>query len=149
MTSKILGALSLALLVGCSSAESKQSLDRESSHLRWLVRLYVAASQHNGPPKNEAELKQAIAGMDAGMLDRALAGAKVESADELFVSERDGLPYVILYGKRPRGANGGIVGYEQQGIDGSRYVGYTLGMVEEADQQQFEKLVPSIAPSHQ
>ena len=147
MVMKTLFFVSLAMLAGCNATESDQSIDRENSHLRWLVRLYVNAGLQGRGPKNEREFKSAIGGMEASLRDRALDGAKVQAIDELFISERDGLPYVIFYGKRPAGVDDGVVAYEQQGVEGVRYVGYALGMVEEADQARFEALIPAAARS--
>jgi hypothetical protein len=39
----------------------------------------------------------------------------------------------------------GVVGFEQQGAGGRRFVGFTLGMVEEVDEQRFNTLVPASA----
>lgn len=140
-----LGLLLLAtVLVGCTSQEVKRTQEAENSHLRWLLRLYALASdQAQGrPPKSEESFKQFISGMDAGARDRLLAGAGVSSTDELFVSERDGQPYVIIYGKPARKMDGGIVAYEQQGVNGLRFVGRRVGAVEEVDDQQFKVMVP-------
>jgi hypothetical protein len=60
----------------------------------------------------------------------------------LFISDRDSKSYRIFYGPPPEGVASGIVAFEQEGVDGHRYIGYSLGMVEEADEARFNKLVP-------
>ena len=140
--SSIIGALMLATLVGCGSPEKTQSVERETSHLRWLIRLYTHARQRGQAPQSEQEFKQFMQSMDRAALDRTLAAAHVTSIDELFISERDGLPYVIFYGQRPTGVANDLVAFEQTGVGGTRYVGYGLGIVEEVDEQRFKELVP-------
>ena len=139
--------LLIVALVGCNSPQAKQSLGRESSHLRWLMRMYILAAQQGRTPKSDEEFKQFINGLDAGTRDRTFSAAGVSSADELFISERDGQPYVMVYGRPPAGVAPGLVAYEQQGADGRRYVGYSVGMVEEVDQERFDKLVSKAAKS--
>lgn len=132
------------LLLGCTSQDTKQVGEIESSNLRWLLRLYALTGHKNGAPKSEKQFKEAIAALDAATRDRVLAGAGVQSADELFVSERDGQPFVVFY-QAPPGVARGLFAFEQQGTNGVRYVGYSLGIVEEADEQRFNELVPAAA----
>ena len=138
--------LLIGLFAGCTSSQTKESRDRENSHLRWIVKLYLHASQGHAP-KNEREFKQFISGIDPAIRDRTLAAAEVKSMDELFISERDGLPYVILYSPPPKGVASGVIAYEQQGTEGERYIGYTKGIIEKVDEQQFDTLVPKAARS--
>ena len=65
----------------------------------------------------------------------------VSSTDELFISERDEQPLVIIYGKTPTGVAPGVVAYEKLGVDGVRQVGFKIGQVEEADAARFAELV--------
>jgi hypothetical protein len=83
-------------------------------------------------PRNNEELKAHI---------RSQGG---QSVDELFISERDNQPYVILYGKDAANpALGGLIAYEQLGVDGSRYIAYRSGSVEAIDEARFRELVPN------
>lgn len=112
-------------------------MQEETSHLRLLTNLYVKAARELGrTPKNEQELKDAIS-----KLDVSLERMNVASIDELFVSERDGQPFVIVFGRSPQG----VVAYEQTGADGVRQVGFKLGNIEEADEARFRELVPTAA----
>jgi hypothetical protein len=61
--------------------------------------------------------------------------------DELFVSDRDGQPFVIKYGQ-----SGGVMSklpvvFEKEGKDGVRQVAYTNGQVEEVDAAKYEELL--------
>lgn len=98
------------------------------------------SGQHRGqPPANEAQFKQFIEKNDAFLKQRQLDLASV------FVSERDGKPYVVLYGppKGPYDLIGQpVVAYEQDGVNGKRFVANTMGAVEEVDEARFHHLVP-------
>ncbi|HEY3393538.1 MAG TPA: hypothetical protein VGK58_12580 [Lacipirellulaceae bacterium] len=95
--------------------------------------------------KSQEDYKRHIESLDPAMRDRVMQGAKISSVDELFKSERDGQPYVIFFGRPPAGANPDVVGYEQTGVDGKRYVAFALGVVEEHDETRFNELVPPAA----
>ncbi|HEX2473540.1 MAG TPA: hypothetical protein VHK01_02270, partial [Lacipirellulaceae bacterium] len=77
--------------------------------------------------------------------DRIKAGARVSNLEELFISERDGEPYVIFYGQRPAGVAADVVAYERTGVDGKRFVGDSVGGVGEVDEQAFAGMVPPAA----
>jgi hypothetical protein len=137
--------LCLQFAIGCTSQKAASGLSRENSHLRWLIRLYIQAGQQGRQPKSEKELKQFIAGMPADFRERVLSSAGVSSVDDLFVSERDRLPYVVFYDRAPAGVTSGVIAFEQQGVDDRRYVGYSIGIVEEADEERFNSIVPPAA----
>jgi hypothetical protein len=71
----------------------------------------------------------------------SLEKLRVDSIDELFVSERDGQPLVVVYGSPPAGSD--VVVYEHTGVNGKRLVGHRIGMVEEADEATFKSLTAS------
>ena len=62
----------------------------------------------------------------------------VDSFDELFVSDRDGKPLVVVYGSRLKDSD--VLIYEQTGVNGKRLVGHRIGMVEEVDEAEYKKL---------
>ena len=78
-----------------------------------------------------------------GTLAGAICIGPVTAVDELFVSDRDGQPLVVTYGKYPAGMNARIVVYEKNGADGKRFVGYNSGAVELVDDARFNELVTS------
>lgn len=133
-----------AFLVGCSSHQA--NLEQEQSNLKPLATLYGRfIGQHRGqPPASEAQFKEFI---NSGGKD-LLSTFQVSSVDELFVSSRDGKPYVVLYGaaaaKGPPGPAGSpVVAYEQEGVGGKRFVASSMGAVEEVDEARFKELVPA------
>jgi len=129
-------AVSLTPLLACAPSSNKDA-ERELSHIRLITSLYVrAASQLRHNPKDEAEFKQAIASSDV-----KLENLRVNAIDELFVSERDGKPLVVIYGAQLPAS--GVIVYEQEGVNGLREVGYALGKVAEVDAAEFAKLVPN------
>jgi hypothetical protein len=133
-------AMTALLLIGCN-AGAREAKKKETSHVRAITALYARASStlgHN--PKNEQEFKSAVSGADVN-----LKAFGVENIDELFVSERDGKPLVILYGPAPKGVAPGVIVYEQEGAGGVRQVGFKIGQVEEADATRFAELVPKPA----
>ncbi len=69
-----------------------------------------------------------------------MSNLDIANVDQLFLSERDQQPYVVLYGKRPANAND-LVAYEQTGVGGKRLVGYSIGLIAEVDEAQFQELV--------
>src|SRR5882724_6516279 len=85
---------------GCHSNAGSGTNKQESSRLKPFVVLYTAATTAlHHPPKNEAEFKNFIAGQKGKMLDML----HIQNPDELFISERDGQPYVVLYGPAANG----------------------------------------------
>lgn len=128
--------LLVALALGCAGGSKAQQI--QASHLRALVALYnSAANQMGRPPKSEEELKAFIQENGTKVLQRM----KIAKVDDLLVSERDGQSFVVVYGKRPEGVRRDVVAYEQTGVDGVRQVGFSLGMIEEVDAQEFSELV--------
>jgi|SRR4051812_11345834 hypothetical protein len=122
---------------GCAGKSPDRA--KEISHVRALTTLYFRAASTLGKnPANEQEFKDVIA---KDKPDLKVLG--VSSSDELFTSDRDGQPIVILYGAAQKGGPGGVVAYEQNGKEGKRLVGFKNGQVEEIDDARFAKLVPS------
>jgi hypothetical protein len=135
----LLASVAAALLVGCGS--NVGASPKGVSHVGAISALYFKATSVLGRnPADEQEFKTAIG---QGPMDLDVLG--VSSVDELFVSDRDGQPLVILYGPQPKNSRG-VIAYEQTGKDGVKLVGTSNGQVIEADATQFAKLVPPSAP---
>ena len=126
----------VAATAGCTGdGTSADARDQKNSRLGFLVKLHTyAIKQLRHPPRSECEFKEFVAKQDASMFERM----NVASADELFVSDRDGKPYVVIYGKPPVGAVG-IVAYESEGVDGVREVGFDTGDVLSMTAEEFAK----------
>jgi len=125
-------------IVGCSKAPNAVG-KAEVSHLRPLAVLYAsAASALRHPPQNEAEFKKYIASQKGKMLDVL----KVDDPDAIFISERDGQPYVVNYVAAAGGKVPEVVAYEKVGVSGRRMVGFSTGVVADLDEAQFREAVP-------
>jgi hypothetical protein len=132
----------LALLVlmtsslGCTRRD-KNLQNLENSHVRSLTILHgLAVVKLRHLPRDEKEFKQAIA-----TLSVSPEKMKVGSFDELFVSERDGKPLVVIYGAS--NTNSDVLVYEQTGVNGKRLLGHRIGVVEEVDEAQYKELTAS------
>ena len=141
MITRFSGALSVLLvasLMGCTSSDPGAA-DRQSSNLKPLAVLYgVYLREHRGqPPANEEEFKTWVRNYDAKK--REAVGAK--DAESIFVSSRDNKPYKFVFGGSQ--THDAVVVYEQEGVNGKRYVGTSVGNVEELDEATFRQRVPS------
>jgi len=135
------------LATGCGTRIESQ--EREQSNLKPLAIMYGQfIGQHRGqPPKNEEEFKQYVRSQSPD----ALASFGVSDPDAIFVSSRDGQPYVVHYGNAARTGPPGpggqpVIAYEQTGVGGDRFVASSIGAIEEVDEERFRELVPDAAP---
>lgn len=126
---------------GCGGPNNPAGSQVQTSKLRAIVAFYqqYQDSHRRQPPENEAEFKAYVKTLSPQQLD----AWKVSDIDQAFLSERDGQPYVVLYGKQA--ASGRLIGSERNGKDGQRMVAYKTGQVELVDEAQFQKLAPVAA----
>ncbi len=132
------------LALGCGRSR-RQAAAREESRLKPLAVLYGQFTGRNrgNPPAGEAQCKEFIRSLGA----ESLASFEVDDVDEMFISERDGKPYAVLYGDSadanpPGPAGAPVIAYEQEGVRGKRFVASSMGAVEEVDEARFRELVP-------
>ncbi|QDT75518.1 hypothetical protein [Lacipirellula limnantheis] len=142
MTLRHVATLCLALAVsaaaGCGGSDSEVR-KQGFSHVRLLTSLHTRVTSSLGRyPKDEAEFKAAL--VQDNVSPEAL---KVNSIDDLFISERDGQPLVVVYGQPPAGSD--LVVYEQTGVNGMRQVGHRIGVIEEVDAAKFAEIAPKTA----
>ena len=131
-------SLVLATVAGCGKPEA--SAKSGGPRMGTLVSMHNRMETTTGRlPPNEEAFKKFITENGAPMLERV----GVTSVDELFISERDGQPFVVTYGKYPTGMTEKIVAYEKNGSDGQRLVGYSIGAVELVDEARFREMVPN------
>jgi len=137
-------AVGLACL-GCGGPGGEASRAREESGLKPLALFYARfVPQHQGkPPKDEAEFKAYL--NEPQNLEELQKVFNVPNADAIFVSGRDKKPYVVIYGPTSGEGPAGqpVVAYEQEGVNGKRFVASKMGAVEEVDEARFRKMVPS------
>ncbi len=145
MRTQYLLILGIALtLFGCGP-KSETHRAQEESGLKPLAIFYGRfVPQHQGrPPQNEAEFKAYL--KEPANAEELLGIHKVADIDALFISSRDKKPYIVIYGptsgEGPAGAP--VVAYEQDGLNGKRFVASSMGAVEEVDAVRFQKMVPS------
>jgi hypothetical protein len=137
-------ALACALAAGCSSGSEPY---KEESNLRALAAYYTqytSANRGQFPPSEKA-LKEYI------KAERAGRGVPAADADinALFVSNRDGKPFVIRYRTDKSWPYGELVAYEQEGQGGTRHVATAVGGYDEMSEERFQsqKVAPVAALS--
>jgi hypothetical protein len=125
---------------GCSTGDG----DEHQTNLRGLAAYYgqYQAKNRGQLPPNEKAFKDFI----AADLSTGGAPTSADKIDAMFVSNRDGKPFVIRYGVDKSWQFPHLMAYEQEGRSGIRHVGYALGGVEAVSDEQFTKAaVPSTA----
>lgn len=131
------------LLTGCNGADADSMIAAANdTNVKRLATLYTYfhIQNKNKGPKNEEQLREFIESQDATRLKRG--GIDATKLDELFVSERDGEPFVIRYGVNTyiRGPSLAVV-FEATGIDGMRQVGFCNGLMQEVDEEEYDRLM--------
>ena len=128
-----------SVLVGCNSPEANEEVQRRGSNLQSLAGMYrMYAAQHGGiPPPNEAAFKSFIQAQ--GLKHFEAFG--ITTVDDLFISPRDGKPYVVVYGGGPE-AMPDVVAYEQEGAKTGRWIVSSMTVVAEVDDAEFQQMVP-------
>lgn len=131
-------AVAAAACCGCSRPAQKETLTAESSHLKPLSILYgqYQTTNQSRPPANEAEFKKFVSSAGQSLLKQFKT-----DTDKVFVSERDGQPYVVFYGKEIPPS--GVIAHEREGVGGERVVAYPFGSVGLVDEARFRQLVPN------
>jgi hypothetical protein len=107
--------------------------------LATLYSFFHIQNRYKGP-KSEEQLREFIETQDASRLKRG--GIDATKLDELFVSERDGEPFVVRYGVNTviRGPSLPVV-FESTGVDGTRQVGFCNGLMKEVDEEEYDRLM--------
>lgn len=126
---------------GCGSP--KTFSETEASNLKPLAVMYgryIGSNQGRGP-KDMQELKSFIQSRPK----EELANLNINDVESLFVSSRDKKPYKFKFESKPAvpGQSASIFAWEQEGIEGKRFVAGTLGEVLEVDETKFRELVPN------
>jgi hypothetical protein len=128
--------------IGCSRDDPGSRIGAmNDTRIKQLANLYMAHQMRHGSngPKDEAEFKTFI---KSGMPSHRLEMMRVDPAkvDDLFVSERDGQPFVIKYGQSGGPMSQLAVVFEKEGQAGKKQVGFTNGKVEELDDAKYQEL---------
>ena len=138
-----IGLLLLFSCLGCGPV-GEPNRAREESGLKPLAIFYAQfVPSHQGqPPKSEAEFKDYL--KEPQNLERLKKDFKVPDVDAMFISSRDKKPYIVIYGPTSGDGPAGqpVVAYEQEGLEGKRFVASKMGAVEEVDEARFRRMVP-------
>jgi hypothetical protein len=104
------------------------------NHVGAVTALYeMSKSKLGHAPSDEKEFKKAMQAVSVKPQN-----FKVNSFNELLISERDGQPLTVVYG--PAAASSNFIVSEQTGVNGKRMVGLRTGIVEEMDDAQYKAL---------
>jgi hypothetical protein len=129
-----------ALISGCGESDEVE----QQSNLRAIAAYYSQfLAHHRGQlPANEEEFKKFIQAKGG----EALA-YKGLSVDELFVSSRDGKPFVVRYRGDKSWPARDLVAYEQEGRDGTRHGATSIGGYAVISDEEFRdgRTVPAAA----
>ena len=135
---------SLVLFVGAVSGgcASKAQEEQAQPNLRSLAAYYREyRSQNRGNvPANEKEFKKYITTKSGNTLsERGI------TVDELFISTRDGKPFVVKYRDTRSWPLPDAIAYERDGRDGVRHVASSVGSYDLLSDDEFAKKSASIA----
>jgi hypothetical protein len=123
--------------LGCAGSATSVNQQQEELKLRGLLNLYAYAGRELGhSPHNEEEFKKFVQEKGGDVVSRL----KLASVDDLFVSSRDGKPYVVQYAPPKSQTAGEVVAYEAEGANGKRLVCYETGEVRELNSEEFAAL---------
>jgi hypothetical protein len=123
-----LSVLLLAIL-GCAQPQPPK-LDNTNKRLALITSVYMQANQKLGrAPAQFADLQPYFP-------------ASAGNFEEACKSDRDGQPFVIVWGHDTRGPQDKtfVLAYEQQGAQGKRYTADIMQMVTEVSNQDFATL---------
>ncbi len=127
INARFCGLFLVAAMNGCVSSPPEPH--EESEPLLQLLTAYIESSQSlKRPPKSEGELRKFLP----------------DDADGLFISPRDGKPYVLKYGINMNDpqldpTNPPMIAWEQDGKNGVRHAISVMGLMQ-LDAEQFAKL---------
>jgi hypothetical protein len=134
-------AFLLAALGGCEPDIGSQVAAMNKSNIQRLGNMYAAFQNIKGGrgPVDEAEFRTFIKDFDPPKLK--MMGIDPTNLDALFTSERDGKTFSLRYKVGGgRGSSDAVV-FEQEGKDGKKQVGYTMGKVEDVDDATYVQLL--------
>jgi hypothetical protein len=140
IASAVLGA-ALVSAAGCGADE----LDSPTAaKLRAVGNMYLdhAVAKNGAGPSAEAQFKAYVRGKPDQVLQPV--GIDRNDIDGLFRSDRDGEPFVVLYGKKIAGVSGTdapLVAHEKAGKAGRRLVVFANAKVELADESRLKELL--------
>jgi hypothetical protein len=135
--------LVLAVLLAAPGCGSDGLDSPTAARLKGLANFYLdcAAAQNGRGPANEQALKKHLRIQPDFVL--TANGINPSAIDSLFVSERDGEPFVVVYGvqiSRISGTSAPLVAHEKTGKNGKRLAVCANGKVESVDEARLKEL---------
>ena len=129
-------------LSGCASSDELNSPTAARLHGIAAYYLDLAFARHGGGPANEQELKKHMRRQErSDLLSNGIDPQTIDSA--LFVSERDGEPFVVLYKlsiTKVTADSAPLVAYEKTGKNGKRLAALANTKVVLVDEAGLEAL---------
>ena len=136
-----IGLVALALLAGCGPDPLASTT---AKRLRGIAEIYLsyAAAKSGGGPASEEVFKKYMKSVDTIQLQ--MANIDPKAIDDVFVSERDKQPFVIVYGMsitRISGDSKEVLAYEKTGQNGKHLLSYINGKVDHVSADQLQELL--------
>jgi hypothetical protein len=138
-----IGSLLVGLVTGCSNGNNPESAlaNVNGTNIQRLANLYITFQSENDwrGPADESEFKTFLRSYNPAKLERI--GIDPSNIDALFISERDGQPFVIRYG-----VQGSVMGssepvvFEAIGDGSTRLVGFLNMTQREVDATEYDAL---------
>ncbi len=127
----------LVLVSGCR--ESSAVIDVSTSRLSGVAEVYQKyRGTHAGERPADVAAPTTFTTERGGYTLKRLG---ISNAAELFLSERDGQPYVLfLEESQPRYDGQAVLGYEAEGVNGKKIIGLENGEVRLLNEQEFQKV---------
>ena len=127
---------------GCGGPDPLKSPTAERLKSLATVYLNYAASKGSGPP-SEDSFRKYIRSLDGIVLQ--MNHIDLARIDEMFISDRDREPFVVLYGvgiSQISGKSAPLVAYEKTGVGGKRLVAFANTKLEYVDEARLKELLP-------
>ncbi len=137
------GGLLLLVLGAAPGCGSNELESPTANKLRGLAKLYLdcAVSKGGRGPASEQEFHKHLRRLEGFVL--RMNGVDPAGLETAFISERDGDPFVVLYGvsiTQISGTSAPLVAHEKTGKNGKRLVAFANAKVEAADEARFQQL---------
>ena len=133
--------LALVAAPGCGSDEVNSPTAARLKGLATQYLDYAVAKNGKGPAREE-DFKKHLRGQPGFVLE--MNGLDPKAIDAAFVSERDGEPFVVLYGimiSQISGTSAPLVAHEKTGKGGKRLAVLANAKVEHVDEARLRELM--------